>query len=173
MRVQHTLPLATAYPEENPKNEPARQRSRSTHLKTQKAPVQGGCTGAYVATGLKRRQEGEHGSSQVTLTTTESGKPHVQEQGRMLRLVLIRSDGNDLLSTCLFKRRLREINRGGQHDHVSVLHVVNGLANRHRLDVDIKVAPLDERAHLGGNNARGDAKSAAQNNLLHDHAFRL
>ena len=91
----------------------------------------------------------------------------------MLRLVLIRSDGNDLLSTRLFKRRLREINRGRQHDHVSIIHVINGLANRHRLDVDIKVAPLDERTHFGGNDARGNAKSAAQNDLLHDHAFRL
>ena len=129
--------------------------------------------GAHVATGLKRRQEGEHGSGQVTLTATKSGEPHIEEQGRMLRLVLIRSNGNDLLGARLFKRRLGEINRGGQHDHVSVLDVVNGLANCHRLNVDIKATPLDERAHLGGNDTRGDAKGAAQNDLLHDHAFRL
>lgn len=121
-------------PGREPKNEPARQRSRSTRLKQHpsqnvKAPVQGGCTGAHVATGLKRRQEGEHGSGQVTLTTTESGESHVEEQRRMLRLILIRSDGNDLLGTCLFKRLLREINRGGQHNHVSVLHVIYGLAD--------------------------------------------
>lgn len=110
--MRHTLPLATAYPKENQKTNRTVSACAAPPKKNAKAPVQGGCTGAHVATGLKPHQEGEHGSGQVTLTTAESGKSHVEKQRRMLRPILIWRDGNDLLSARLFKCRLRKNNRG-------------------------------------------------------------